>query len=289
LPPDLRAAQRDHSTAFINDLPFHPQEQYQCGPAALATVLGGSGLRIAPEELVSEVYVPDRQGSFQLELTASARRHGRLAYPLAGGLHALLRELDAGHAVLVLQNLGLSWYPRWHYAVARGYDLDSQELILNSGRLENYRVKLATFERTWQRAGHWGLLVLAPTQLPATAEAAAYFAAIAPQLSGASASDDATQEQLLETGLARWPAQLELLMARGNQLYAQGQLAEALARFETAARLHPDYPYAWNNQAVVAAQLGRGEQARAAIGKARQLAPADDPVVSATWRELGFE
>jgi tetratricopeptide (TPR) repeat protein len=276
------------ASAFVADLPFYPQDDYQCGPAALATAFGGSGLVVAPEALVPEVYVPGRKGSFQIELAASARHHERLAYPLEGELPALLNELDAGHAVLVLQNLGVSWYPSWHYAVVRGYDLATGELVLNSGRLENYRMKLRTFENTWKRAEHWGLVILAPGKLPATAEADAYFSAISPQLSGASANSATVQETLLETGLQRWPDQLELLMARGNQLYAQGELEQALTRFEAAAQHHPDYPYAWNNQAVVAAELGRMDQARAAIDKARALVPADDPVVSSTWQELGF-
>jgi tetratricopeptide (TPR) repeat protein len=277
------------ASAYVADLPFYPQEDYQCGPAALATAFGGSGLTIAPEALVPEVYVPGRKGSFQFELAAAARHHERLAYPLTGALPALLAELDAGHAVLVLQNLGVSWYPSWHYAVVRGYDLATGELVLNSGTLENYRVKLATFENTWKRAEHWGLVVLQAGTLPATADADAYFAAIVPQLSGTSANSAAAQEALLEAGLGRWPDHLELLMARGNQLYGQGDLDAALTRFEAAAQHHPDYPYAWNNQAVVAAELGRTEQAKAAIDKARTLAPADDPVVSSTWNELGFK
>lgn len=292
LPIEQLAAETGRQTtsaAFVSDLPFHPQEDYQCGPAALATVLGASGLAISPEDLVPLVYVPGRKGSFQFEMMAAARRHERLAYPLEGGLPALLSELDAGNAVLVLQNLGVNWYPVWHYAVVRGYDLASGTVVLNSGRTENYRVKLSTFERTWQRSQHWGLVVLEAGKVPATGEPDTYFTAISPQLTGTSAASAAVQEALLVGGLERWPSHLELLMARGNQLYAAGQLKEALQQFETAAQHHPSYPYAWNNQAVVAAELGRREQAREAIEKARSLVAADDPIVSSTWRELGFQ
>ena len=34
--------------------PFFPQDRYQCGPAALATVLGAAGVHVTPEELVPE-------------------------------------------------------------------------------------------------------------------------------------------------------------------------------------------------------------------------------------------
>ena len=59
------------------DVPFFPQERYQCGPAALATVLDYSGREVGPDELVPLVYVPERQGSFQVEMLAATRRHER--------------------------------------------------------------------------------------------------------------------------------------------------------------------------------------------------------------------
>src|SRR5690606_13343947 len=131
----------------------------------------------------------------------------------------------------------------------RGYDLARRELILNSGTLENYRLALRTFARTWTRAEQWGLVILPPGQLPVAATADAYFAAILPQLSGTGSAGVVTQEHLLQAGLGRWPQHLELRMAYGNQLYAQGKLRQALREFENAAAHHPDYAYAWNNQA----------------------------------------
>src|SRR5690606_29823307 len=135
--------------AQIADLPFFPQEAYQCGPAALATILVHGGLETTPEQLTPYVYLPERQGSLPVDIVATARSHGRLVHTLAPQLDALLKEVAMGHPVLVLQNLGLDWLPRWHYAVVKGYDLDAGELLLNSGQHEDYALKLATFERTW--------------------------------------------------------------------------------------------------------------------------------------------
>ena len=106
------------STAVeLRQVPFFPQERYQCGPAALATVLNWSGVTITPEQLVDEVYLPQRHGSLQVELMAATRRHQRLPYILEPDLQAMLDEVRGGHPVLVLLNLGLSWYPVWHYVV----------------------------------------------------------------------------------------------------------------------------------------------------------------------------
>ena len=44
----------------LTQVPFFPQTIHQCGPAALATVLGWSGVPATPEELAPQVYIPDR-------------------------------------------------------------------------------------------------------------------------------------------------------------------------------------------------------------------------------------
>jgi len=96
----------------LSAVPFFPQTEYQCGPAALATVLVHSGVTTRPETLTPQIYLPGRKGSLQLELLAAARRAGRIPFTLTGGPDALLAELAAGNPVLVLQNLGLRSLPR---------------------------------------------------------------------------------------------------------------------------------------------------------------------------------
>src|SRR3954466_13641373 len=48
-------------------VPFFPQEEYQCGPAALAMAMDYAGAALRPEALVEEVWLPARHGSLQLE------------------------------------------------------------------------------------------------------------------------------------------------------------------------------------------------------------------------------
>ena len=91
--------------------------------------LAWSGLRIDPDDLAPQVYTPSLKGSLQPAMITAARRHSRVAYPISGA-NALLQEIAAGHPVIVLQNLGLSWIPVWHYAVVIGYDLNQEVIIL---------------------------------------------------------------------------------------------------------------------------------------------------------------
>ncbi len=93
-------------TVELTQVPFFPQEEYQCGPAALATTLASFGVKVTPEQLVPQVYIPERKGSLQVEMLAAARRHGLVSYQIAPRFEDLLRELAAGHPVIVLQKLG---------------------------------------------------------------------------------------------------------------------------------------------------------------------------------------
>ena len=38
----------------LTEVPFYPQKEYQCGPAALATALAASGVEVTPDELVPQ-------------------------------------------------------------------------------------------------------------------------------------------------------------------------------------------------------------------------------------------
>ena len=42
----------------LDGTPFNPQQRYQCGPAALATILQTHAIQVSPEELVDAVYIP---------------------------------------------------------------------------------------------------------------------------------------------------------------------------------------------------------------------------------------
>jgi hypothetical protein len=113
--------------------PFFPQTEHQCGPAALATVLGAAGVEASPAALAAEVYLPGRKGSLQAELAAAIRARGLLAYPVGPATSDLFGQVAAGWPVLVLQKLGFGPWPAWHYAVVIGYDQAAATVVLRSG------------------------------------------------------------------------------------------------------------------------------------------------------------
>ncbi len=266
----------------IADVPFFAQHEHHCGPAALAMLLAFGGEPVTPEALVPEVFVPGREGTLQSGLVAAARAHGRVAYPLRG-LDELLAELEAGHPVLVLQNLGLAWYPVWHYAVMIGYDLGDATIRLHSGAEKRRILPLATFERTWARASHWALAVLPPGELPASASPRRWLrAASGLERAGRTADSEAAYR----AAHARWHASGEAWLALGNAQYARGALAEAAYAHAAATDFARDPGPAWNNLAQVLGELGRREDALQAIRRAIALGGPRLPAYLETLEEL---
>ncbi|MGD2185492.1 MAG: PA2778 family cysteine peptidase [Desulfobacterales bacterium] len=259
----------DHVPPYyeLSAVPFYPQKAYQCGPASLAMVLVWSGVQIDPDTLTSQVYTPSRKGSLQPAIIAAARRHGRLAYPITGP-NALLSEIAAGHPVIVLQNLGLSWIPVWHYAVVIGYDLSEASIILHSGITNQKITALRTFENTWARGEYWGLVVLPPNRLPATAKEASYVKAVV-GLERARQWQAAAQGY--QTALNQWPKSFPAHIGLGNSLYAQGDLRSAEKVLRKATNLFPKKGVAFNNLAQVLWKQGKKQEAKQAARRAVML------------------
>lgn len=269
----LQAPQLDPSLppqARVSDVPFFDQQDQQCGPASLASALAHSGKPVDPATLIAQLYLPARGGSLQLEMIAAARQHGRLAVVLAPSLQVLLQNIAAGQPVVVLQNLGLSFAPRWHYATVIGYDLSRQKILLHSGSKAAMALSLFTFENTWARSGRWALAITPPNRLPVgVSEASLAQAAVALE------RNDRTAAQLAHQAiLTRWPNALLSTMALGNLAYQDGDLARAQQYFAAASQAHPSNADSWNNLANV---LLARRQARAALTAAQRAVSLGGP------------
>ena len=133
----------------LADVPFFPQEEYQCGPAALATVMAKAGAKVTPDELVSQVYIPARKGTLQVEMLAAPRKHGLVSVALVPRLEDVLREVASGTPVVVLHGYGVWPIKYWHYSVVVGFDRAKAEAILRSGTHERLTMPFAVLEYTW--------------------------------------------------------------------------------------------------------------------------------------------
>jgi len=269
--------------AELTNTPFFPQELYHCGPAALATALNAVNIGVSADQLVPEVYIPSRKGSLQIEMLVAARRHGALAVKIEPVLGAVLKEIAAGNVVVVMQNLGLSWAPSWHYAVVVGYDLDKELIWLRSGTFKRFEMTLSTFQRTWARSQYWAFVALKPGSLPASTGADAVASAL---VSFEKAADATNVKVAYGAAAKRWPDNLVILTGLGNSAYAAGDLSGAATAFRDAILSHPDSAAAYNNLANVLLAQGDVSAARAAAEKALQLVVKDQKLQSLVQKTL---
>ena len=264
----------------LTEVPFFPQTEYQCGPAALATVLAAAGEKVTPEDLVSQVYLPERKGSLQVEMLAAARRHGIVSYQLAPRFEDLLREIAAGNPVVVLQNLGFK--DGWHYAVAMGYDYDWGKLYLRSGEDKRSVMAFALHEFTWMRSGYWAMVALPPDRIPATAEEERWLSAVA----ALERVDPSSARTAYTTFLKRWPENVNAAVGLANTNHTLGDLKQAEAVLREASSKHPESVIVLNNLAQTLSDQGRDAEALPVIERAVALGGPFSAAVEDTKRGI---
>lgn len=254
----------------LGDVPFYPQEKYQCGPASLAMMLNSQGLQTDPEILKELVYIPGREGALQVEMVAAARAHGMLVYPLDGELASVLAEVLAGNPVLVMQNLRFDWWPQWHFAVVIGYDAAERDLVLHTDTRERQRIALEAFANTWGRADNWAVTILPPERVPATAKPLRFLKA-AHDLETTGRTRAAARAY--KTAEATWPDQPAAVMARGNLAWQLGHQSEATRHFLRTVERFPEFAEGWNNLAFALQERNCASTAAEAAQCAAALAP----------------
>lgn len=258
----------NNSTRLV--VPFFAQQTYQCGPAALASMLHAAGVAVSPDELVSEVWLPQRRGSLAMELAAAARARGRLVYPV-NSEGQLLDELDAGHPVLIRQNLLFDWWPQWHFAVVTGYAAHGEEFFLHSGTHQDLHVDRDWFMRRWAKADNEGFVVLAEGELPSDSDATRLMQAI----EDVSRSSQKPALSYWRSAVVRYPDDALMHFGHGNALYLAGDKVAARDAFARAVALQPTLHAGWNNLASVLHELGQNQEARDAITRALEMVPAN--------------
>lgn len=268
---------------MLTDVPHYPQQDHQCGPAAVAAILAFTGAEVAMPALISELYVPEREGTLQAEILATLRRHERIAYVLPPRIDAVMTEVAGGNPVLVLLNLGFSWYPRWHYAVVIGFDNQHATVSLRFGREALRTLPLSTFGRVWARGRNWAVVALPPGDIPVGAEALPY-------LEAANAFEILGKPQIAidayRGALGRWPESVVAQLGLANSYYAAGRLDEAEAAYRRLLDQHPEYGPALNNLAQTLAERGDLAAAETIAEKAVMIGGPRRTAYAATLSEI---
>ena len=270
----------------LQGVPFYPQLDYECGPAALAGVLGASGVSATAQTVSPQVFLPGRQGSLQIELVAATRRAGRIPYIVEGTPQALVAELQAGRPVLVLQNLQTRDFPVWHYAVLVGLDAGANRVYLNSGVEQAMPIPAPEFLRTWDWARRWALVALRPGELPADAQAARYIHAV---LEFEAVAGKQAAVPAWEAARLRWPREALPYLALGNHAHSGDNLKTAADYFQRGLQFNPQDSALTNNLASVLGELGCPRIGEALLRPIVERQARDShwvPVMAATLADL---
>jgi Peptidase_C39 like family len=253
----------------LEDTPFFPQSDYQCGPAALATALAASGVETTADDLVAAVYLPGRHGSLQTELIAATRARGRLPYVLPADVESMFAEVAGGRPVVVLQKLGAGPWPGWHYAVLIGYDVPGNRVVLRSGTERRLEMSAEKFLWSWDRGDRWALLPLKPTEMPAKPDYERYLEGAAGLEAIGRAAD---AEAAYRSAAAQWPDRALPHLGLGNLAYARNDYAGAAREYRAAIERDTQDPVPRNNLAETLRVAGCPSRARPVLDEARRLA-----------------
>lgn len=150
-------------TRILNDVPFHAQQDFQCGPSVLASLLGHAGDAVPPERIAAEVFRKDMRGTLTLDMGLYPRQRGHASSFGPGRPETLVAAIDAGRPVGVMVNLGFNVVRRLHFMTVIGYTPEA--VVAHDADRRAARIPWDSFLEQWESAGRW-MLTVEPEDAP---------------------------------------------------------------------------------------------------------------------------
>ncbi|MEO6223602.1 MAG: C39 family peptidase [Vicinamibacterales bacterium] len=246
--PTASAQKRVHA---LLDVPFVSQTPELCGGAAVAMVLRYWGERqVFPEDFGSIVVASERGIPTASLVDAVRKRHWQAVViaPDGNNAHAQIHQaIDRGQPLIALIEVSARTY---HYVVIVGAT-DDEVVMHDPARSPLRVVSWAGFDRAWEPAGRWMMLVLPPTADVRSAPASPVVDSSSP------------------------PKPCDALVDRGVALALGTDREAAEEALVGATRLCPAHPGAWRELAGWRFSQSRWADAQALAATAVRLAPDD--------------
>lgn len=255
----------------MDNVPFYAQQQYYCGPTTLSEVFTFYGNPVSAEEIAPKIFIPEREGSLQLEMVSATRQYGFLPYAGRGTLTQLFRLVDDNIPVVVFQNLSIQLLPQWHYAVVIGYDLPAGTVTLHTGVTPDHTMSFELFEKTWARGNYWYMAPLPPETTSPALDAFTYTSAAYDMLSVGRTD---TALAFLASATRQWPDQWLAYFLLANH-YLETQPEQAIYWFDKGFHAGKHQAAYMNNFAHVLAGQGCVTKATKVVKQALRLFPDD--------------
>ena len=142
---------------MIRNVPFYPQEEFQCGPASLAGVLNHWNINVSPEEIASEIYSKSARGTLNIDMVLYVEKIGLKARQYRGSFEDIKTKIDSSCPLIVLVDEGFLIYQKNHFMVVIGYG--GEGIFANSGREQGKFIPTKEFLRSWERTKFWTLWI----------------------------------------------------------------------------------------------------------------------------------
>jgi len=148
---------------FIEKVPFFEQDDFQCGPAALATIINywhrknNTKEQLSVDSIIGAIYNMKVKGVLTLDLELYARELGFKSLQYSGTIEELKGNIDANVPIIILVDYGRGFFQQNHYIIVKGYTRDG--IILNSGGRENLVIRNESLLKIWKKTSFWMLVV----------------------------------------------------------------------------------------------------------------------------------
>ena len=149
-----------HDMHVISDVPFFPQEDYECGPASLASILTYWNIHAEPEEIGRKIFSTSARGTLTIDMMLYAQKKGLHVQQFKGSIDALRNYVDSGYPLIVLVDYGISLFQMNHFMVVTGYS--NRGVIVHSGQFQNKLLLEKDFLAAWKKTDYWTLLIKKP-------------------------------------------------------------------------------------------------------------------------------
>ena len=142
---------------MIENIPFYPQEEYQCGPSSLSGVLNYYGVDVSPEDIALQIFSASAKGTLNVDMILYAEKKGLTAYQYESSFQDIKDKIHSRYPLIVMVDYGFWIFQSNHFMVVVGYN--EEGIIVNSGREQFKFIPLMDFLKLWKRTQFWSLLI----------------------------------------------------------------------------------------------------------------------------------
>jgi predicted double-glycine peptidase len=145
----------------IENVPFFPQKDFQCGPSSLAGVLNYHGKNTFPSQIADKIFKEKIRGTLSIDMAIYARQQGFVAHWYEGDTKDLRENIDNNRPLIAMVDLGLGPVQKPHFLVVVGYG--PKGVVVNSGAHQHKLVSWNRFQNQWNRTSSWTLRIFPET------------------------------------------------------------------------------------------------------------------------------